>query len=33
MQTFMDEVIYNDVGNQVTCIKRRSLAVDENDGE
>ena len=24
MQTFMDEVRYNDIGNQVTCIKRRS---------
>jgi CheY-like chemotaxis protein/anti-sigma regulatory factor (Ser/Thr protein kinase) len=24
MQTFMDDVRYNDIGNQVTCIKRRS---------
>lgn len=33
MQTFMDEVKYNDAGNQVTCIKRRSPAGDEDDGE
>jgi CheY-like chemotaxis protein len=31
MQTFMDEVKYNDVGNEVTCIKRRSPADDNDD--
>lgn len=29
MRTFMDEVIFNDAGNQVTMIKRRAIAEDE----
>lgn len=33
MQTFMDEVIYNDVGNEVTCIKRRTVEEDDDNDE
>lgn len=32
MQTFMDEVLYNDLGNQVTLIKRRKPPVDASAG-
>jgi CheY-like chemotaxis protein len=35
MQTFMDEVAYNEIGNEVTCIKRRSgsSSSDEDDDD
>lgn len=29
MKTFMDELLFNDVGNEITLVKRRSVAVGE----